>query len=167
MKRLIVAVAVACGIARAESTQTDIAPESKEGEKKTQIVRVYEPVQPKSVGVLPPGWKLAILKDRKIQAAPVELPTGKSAKISAQFFVVVPDEQKGSVLVTDPGYDPKKGLRQTDTIGAVLTAYIEESEKLSRSLEAASQQLRAELDAASPSPSPSPAGPSATRKKGS
>jgi len=166
MKRLIVAVFVACGVARAESTPTDTTPEAKDGgEKKTQIVRIYEPVQPKSVGVLPSGWTLAILKDRKIQAAPVALPTGKSAKITALAFVVVPDEQKGSILVADPGYDPKKGLRQTDTIGAVLTAYIEESEKLSRSLEAASQQLRSELDAASPSPSP--AGPSATRKKGS
>lgn len=130
-------------------TEGEILKETKNEAPRTSIVRIYEPSQPKPIGVLPSGWTLGILKDHKIQAAPIPLPTGKSAKISALAYIIIPDEAKGSLLLPDPGYDPKKGLRQTDTIGAILTSYIEEAETLERSLEPAISSLRASLGTSS------------------
>ena len=121
------------------------APVPQGDASKTKIIRIFESGKPKPVGVVPTGWSLAVVSDRKIEHPPVKLPTGKVSKLSSQVYILVPD--KGRTLFVDPLFDPAKGNQQTRTIGASLTAFIESQAALQRSLTELTDGLHSQIKA--------------------
>lgn len=122
-------------------------------------VRLYEHVAPKALGTVPEGWRLEKLQGHSIQQPPISLPNGDSTNISTTAYALTPIPAPGVVVMRDPGFAPAEGLAQTGTLGAMLTAQIENAGKLEQKLGVAIQQLREQLgtqtaQATQPAPAP-------------
>ena len=118
-------------------------------------VRLYEHVAPKALGTVPDGWRLEKLSGHTIQQPPIALPNGESTNISTTAYTLTPQPAPGVVVLRDPGYVASDGLAQKATLGAVLTAQIENSAALEQKLAGAITQLRQQLSV-TPAPVPAP-----------
>ena len=119
-------------------------------------VRLYEHVAPKALGTVPEGWRLEKLQGHSIQQPPISLPNGDSTNISTTAYALTPIPAPGVVVMRDPGFAPAEGLAQTGTLGAMLTAQIENAGKLEQKLGVAIQQLREQLGAGTQTAQASP-----------
>jgi len=126
----------------AESTGGAIKATAPNGES----VLVLERSSPKIVGIVPPGWKVVPLEGAKIESDPIEIRPGLSSVITLSPYKLVPDPKQTPYAFKEPGFDPSLGNRQTDTVGAVLSNYSREEQKLDDKLSSVIDQLRTALN---------------------
>ncbi len=100
----------------AESTGGAIKATAPNGES----VLVLERSTPKIVGIVPPGWKVVPLESA--------------------------DPKQTPYAFKEPGFDPSLGNRQTNTVGAVLSDYAHEEQKLDDKLGSVIDQIRTALN---------------------
>jgi hypothetical protein len=118
-----------------------------------ESVLVIERTTPKVVGIIPPGWKVVPLEGTKIDSDPIEIRAGLSAVISLSPYKLVPDSRLAPFAFKEPGFDPILGNHQTNTVGAILTNYIREEQKLDEKLGSVIDQIRTVLNQPSTTPS--------------
>jgi hypothetical protein len=111
-----------------------------------ESVLVVERSIPKVVGIVPAGWKVVPLEGAKIESDPIEIRAGLSSVITLSPYKLVPDPKQAPYAVKEPGFDPSLGNLQTNTVGAILSSYAREEQKLDEKLGAVIDQLRAALN---------------------
>jgi hypothetical protein len=111
-----------------------------------ESVLVLERSTPKIVGIVPPGWKVVPLESAKIESDPIEIRPGLSSVIMLSPYKLVPDPKQTPYAFKEPGFDPSLGNRQTNTVGAVLSDYAHEEQKLDDKLGSVIDQLRTALN---------------------
>ena len=126
----------------AESTGGAIKATAPNGES----VLVLERSTPKIVGIVPPGWKVVPLESAKIESDPIEIRPGLSSVITLSPYKLVPDPKQVPYAVKEPGFDPSLGNRQNNTVGAILSNYAREEQKLDEKLGSVIDQLRTALN---------------------
>jgi len=126
----------------AESTGGAIKATAPNGES----VLVLERSTPKIVGIVPPGWKVVPLESAKIESDPIEIRPGLSSVILLSPYKLVPDPKHTPYAFKEPGFDPSLGNRQTNTVGAVLSDYAHEEQKLDDKLGSVIDQIRTALN---------------------
>ena len=126
----------------AESTGGAIKATAPNGES----VLVLERSTPKIVGIVPPGWKVVPLESAKIESDPIEIRPGLSSVILLSPYKLVPDPKQVPYAVKEPGFDPSLGNRQSNTVGAILSNYSHEEQKLDEKLGSVIDQLRTALN---------------------
>lgn len=118
-----------------------------------EVIRYFGAFRAKTMGVLPEGWEVVASEDASTSIImPLELPNGRSGKFTIKPYVLVPVRGSGAYVVQEPGFDALKGLDQENTVGAVLTDFVEGQEKLNSRLEGMVSAMKAELEAARKSP---------------
>ena len=120
--------------------------------KAKEITRIVEQAQPKPTGAIPSGWRLEVLKGHTIKQQPSTLPNGEQTTVTTSAYVLVPEEKQGAIVFTDPAFDPKLGNAQKNTIGAVLTDYMDTAAGMTKRLDTAIESLKSALNAPSPTP---------------
>jgi hypothetical protein len=105
-----------------------------------------ERASPKIVGVVPTGWKVVPLEQIKINSEPIETRPGVSSVISLSAYKLVPDSKLAPFAFKEPGFDPALGLHQANTVGAILSNYIREEQKLDEKLGSVIDQIRTVLN---------------------
>jgi hypothetical protein len=118
-----------------------------------ESVLVMERTSPKVVGLIPPGWKVVPLEQIKINSDPIEIRTGLSSVISLSPYKLVPDPKLAPFAFKEPGFDPTLGIHQTNTVGAILSNYIREEQKLDEKLGSVIDQIRTVLNQPAGTPS--------------
>jgi hypothetical protein len=111
-----------------------------------ESVMVLERSTPKIVGIVPPGWKVVPLEGAKIESDPIEIRPGLTSVITLSPYKLVPDPKQTPYAFKEPGFDPSLGNRQTNTVGAVLSNYTHEEQKLDDKLSSVIDQLRTALN---------------------
>jgi hypothetical protein len=111
-----------------------------------ESVLVVERSTPKVVGIVPPGWKVVPLEGAKIESDPIEIHPGLSSVITLSPYKLVPDPKQAPYAVKEPGFDPSLGNNQANTVGAILSSYTREEQKLEEKLGMVIDQLRAALN---------------------
>jgi hypothetical protein len=111
-----------------------------------ESVLVIERTSPKVVGIVPPGWKVVPLEGIKIDSDPIEIRAGLSSVISLSPYKLVPDPKLAPFSFKEPGFDPTLGIHQTHTVGAILSNYIREEQKLDEKLGSVIDQIRTVLN---------------------
>lgn len=139
-----------------DDATTEAPPLAEKPVPESTIIRIYESAPPKPIGQVPQGWELAVVQGRKIEHPPIELPNGKQTRLTSLAYILVP--QEGRVSFTDPGFDPELGTAQKDTVGASLTSFIESSQSIIATLNAAESMILEQFGEVKPEePQPSPA----------
>jgi hypothetical protein len=118
-----------------------------------ESVLVTERTIPKVVGIVPPGWKVVPLESMKIDSDPIEIRTGLSTVISLSPYKLVPDSKLAPFAFKEPGFDPTLGVHQTNTVGAILSNYVREEQKLDEKLGSVIDQIRTVLNQPAGTPS--------------
>ncbi|HET9374546.1 MAG TPA: hypothetical protein VFO40_06210 [Chthoniobacterales bacterium] len=118
-----------------------------------ESVLLIERTSPKVVGIIPPGWKVVPLEEAKINSDPIEIHTGLSSVISLSPYKLVPDPKLAPFAFKEPGFDPTLGIHQTNTVGAILSNYIREEQKLDEKLGSVIDQIRTVLNQPAGTPS--------------
>jgi hypothetical protein len=118
-----------------------------------ESVVAMERTSPKVVGLIPPGWKVVPLEQIKINSDPIEIRTGLSSVISLSPYKLVPDPKLALFAFKEPGFDPTLGIHQTNTVGAILSNYIREEQKLDEKLGSVIDQIRTVLNQPAGTPS--------------
>src|SRR5258708_20639240 len=126
----------------AESTGGAIKATAPNGDS----VLVLERSTPKIVGIVPPGWKVVPLESAKIESDPIEIRPGLSSVIMLSPYKLVPDPKQTPYAFKEPGFDPSLGNRQTNTVGAVLSDYAHEEQKLNDKLGSVIGPIRTALN---------------------
>jgi hypothetical protein len=116
-------LALALTPAAAEPAAATASPTPAAPADSPAVQEVKEFYAPKPLGYLPPGWKLAPLKEGRIQSPPIDLAPGIRPRITVTPYQLAPDDAKGFIEFHDPGFDPALGNKQNATFGAVLTRY--------------------------------------------
>ena len=111
-----------------------------------ESVLVVERSTPKIVGIVPPGWKIVPLEGARIESDPIEIRPGLSSVITLSPYKLVPDPKQAPYAVKEPGFDPSLGNRQNNTIGAILSNYTREEQKLDEELGSVIDQLRTAMN---------------------
>jgi hypothetical protein len=111
-----------------------------------ESVLVVERSIPKVVGIVPPGWKIVPMEGARIESDPIEIRPGLSSVISLSPYKLVPDPKQAPYSVKEPGFDPSLGNRQNNTVGAILSNYSSEEQKLDEKLSSVIDQLRTALN---------------------
>jgi hypothetical protein len=111
-----------------------------------ESVLVVERSIPKVVGIVPPGWKIVPMEGARIESDPIEIRPGLSSVISLSPYKLVPDPKQAPYSVKEPGFDPSLGNRQNNTVGAILSNYGSEEQKLDEKLSSVIDQLRTALN---------------------
>jgi hypothetical protein len=111
-----------------------------------ESVLVVERSTPKVVGIVPPGWKIVPLEGARIESDPIEIRPGLSSVITLSPYKLVPDPKQASYSIKEPGFDPSLGNRQSNTVGAILSNYTREEQKLDEKLGSVIDQLRTALN---------------------
>jgi len=111
-----------------------------------ESVLVVERSTPKIVGIVPPGWKIVPLEGARIESDPIEIRPGLSSVITLSPYKLVPDPKQASYSIKEPGFDPSLGNRQSNTVGAILSNYTREEQKLDEKLGSVIDQLRTALN---------------------
>lgn len=126
-------------------------------------VKLLAPFPAKALAALPPGWRL----DASTQATPfirnVDLAPGASITLKIRPHLLVPvADGAAAFAITEPGFKPALGYRQTHTVSAILTTSIQQLDEDAKHLGIAIEQLQ-QLVISLPQPStPPPAPASAT-----
>jgi hypothetical protein len=118
-----------------------------------ESVLLIERTNPKVVGIIPAGWKVVPLEQMKINSDPIEIRTGLSSVISLSPYKLVPDPKLAPFAFKEPGFDPTLGVHQTNTVGAILSNYIREEQKLDEKLGSVIGQIRTVLNQPAGTPS--------------
>jgi hypothetical protein len=118
-----------------------------------ESVVLIERTSPKVVGIIPPGWKVVPLEETKINSGPIEIHAGLSSVISVSPYKLVPDPKLATFAFKEPGFDPTLGIHQTNTVGAILSNYIREEQKLDEKLGSVIDQIRTVLNQPAGTPS--------------
>ena len=118
-----------------------------------ESVLLIERTSPKVVGIIPPGWKVIPLEETKINSDPIELRDGLSSVISLSAYKLVPDPKVAPFAFKEPGFDPTLGIHQTNTVGAILSNYIREEQKIDEKLGSVIDQIRTVLNQSAGTPS--------------
>jgi hypothetical protein len=118
-----------------------------------ESVLLIERISPKVVGVVPSGWKVVPLEGAKIDSDPIEIRAGLSSVISLSPYKLVPDPKLAPFAFKEPGFDPTLGIHQTNTVGAILSNYIREEQKLDEKLGSVIDQIRTVLNQPAGTPS--------------
>jgi hypothetical protein len=118
-----------------------------------ESVLLIERTSPKVVGIIPPGWKVIPLEETKINSDPIELRDGLSSVISLSAYKLVPDPKVAQFAFKEPGFDPTLGIHQTNTVGAILSNYIREEQKIDEKLGSVIDQIRTVLNQPAGTPS--------------
>jgi hypothetical protein len=113
---------------------------------KGESVLVVERSTPKVVGIVPSDWKVVPLEGAKIESDPITMRSGFSSVIALNPYKLVPDPKQAPYAVKEPGFDPLLGNQQTNTVGAILSSYAREEQKLDEKLGSVIDQLRAALN---------------------
>jgi hypothetical protein len=111
-----------------------------------ESVLVIERSAPKIVGIVPPGWKIVPLEGAKIESEPIKIRSGLSSVITLSPYKLIPDPKQAPYAIKEPGFDPSLGSRQTNTVGAVLSSYAREAQKLDEKLGSVIDQIRIALN---------------------
>jgi hypothetical protein len=117
-----------------------------------ESVLVIERSAPKIVGIVPPGWKIVPLEGAKIESEPIKIRPALSSVITLSPYKLVPDPKQAPYAMKEPGFDPSLGSRQTNTVGAVLSSYTREAQKLDEKLGSVIDQIRIALNQATATP---------------
>ena len=118
-----------------------------------ESVLVIERNSPKVVGIVPPGWKVVPLEGTQIDSDPIEIRAGLSSVISLSPYKLVPDPKLAPFAFKEPGFDPILGIHQTNTVGAILSNYVREEQKLDEKLGSVIDQIRTVLNQPTTTPS--------------
>ena len=127
-------------------------------------VKLFEPYPPKPSAEAPAGWEIHILEGSVIENLTV-LRNKREIKVTVPAYELVPIPINGENLLftKDPGFDPTLGAAQTNTIGALLTQYLESVTQLQTKLDNSIQELEATLKNNTPNtkdaPTKDPTGP--------
>ena len=111
-----------------------------------ESILVIERSAPKIVGIVPPGWKIVPFEGAKIESEPIEIRPGLSSVITLSPYKLVPDPKQAPYAIKEPGFDPSLGGRQANTVGAVLSNYNREEQKLDEKLGSIIDQIRIALN---------------------
>jgi hypothetical protein len=111
-----------------------------------ESVLVVERSTPKIVGIVPPGWKIVPMEGAKIESDPIEIHPGLSSVITLSPYKLVPDAKQAPYSLKEPGFDPSLGNRQSNTVGAILSNYARDEQKLDEKLGLVIDQLRTALN---------------------
>jgi hypothetical protein len=106
--------------------------------------KLYEPYAPKPSGKAPEGWEIKILEGSQVENSTL-LNGKKEIKVTVPAYELVPKTNEGTLIIKDPGFDPKLATAQRDTIGAVLTEYSEKTIDLQLKLEKVIEELEVGL----------------------
>jgi hypothetical protein len=117
-----------------------------------ESVSVIERATPKIVGIVPPGWKVVPLEGAKIESEAIEIHPGLSSVITLSPYKLVPDPKAFPYGIKEPGFDPALGNHQVNTVGAILTNYAREEQKLDEKLGSVIDQLKAALNQTTANP---------------
>lgn len=117
-----------------------------------ESVLVLERSTPKIVGIVPPGWKVVPLDGAKIESDPIEIRPGLSSVITLSPYKLVPDSKQAPYTLKEPGFDPSLRNHQTNTVGAILSSYTHEEQKLDEKLGSMIDQLRTALNQTAATP---------------
>jgi opacity protein-like surface antigen len=135
-------------LAVAESAGTAIKGTAPNGES----VLIVERSTPKVVGIVPPGWKVVPLEGAKIESDAIEIHPGLSSVITLSPYKLVPDPKRFPFGIKEPGFDSSLGNQQASTVGAILSNYAREEQKLDEKLGSVIDQLRTALNQISATP---------------
>src|SRR5690242_20321884 len=72
--------------------------------------------------------------------------SGLSSVIALNPYKLVPDPKQAPYAVKEPGFDPSLGGRQINTVGAILSSYPREEQKLDEKLGLVIDRLRAAIN---------------------
>jgi hypothetical protein len=111
-----------------------------------ESVLVVERSIPKIVGIVPSGWKIVPLEGARIESDPIEIRPGLSSVITLSPYKLVPDQKQAPYSLKEPGFDPSLGSHQINTVGAILSDYTREEQKLDEKLGSVIDQLRTALN---------------------
>jgi hypothetical protein len=143
----LITSAYAAGDAEKKSdTESDRGATIKAIAANGESVLVVERSAPKIVGIVPPGWKIVPLESAKIESEPIKIRPGLSSVITLSPYKLVPDPKQAPYAMKEPGFDPSLGSRQTNTVGAVLSSYTREEQKLDEKLGSVIDQIRIALN---------------------
>ena len=143
----LIASAYAAGEAEKKSdTESDRGAAIKGTAPNGESVLVIERSAPKIAGIVPPGWKIVPLEGAKIESEPIKIRPGLSSVITLSPYKLVPDPKQSPYAIKEPGFDPSLGSRQTNTVGAVLSSYTREEQKLDEKLGSLIDQIRIALN---------------------
>ncbi len=150
MKPITSSILLLCAITSAAFAADPADSSSPDISKPKEITRIVEQAQPKPTGAIPVGWRLEVLKGHTIKQQPSTLPNGEQTTVTTSAYVLVPEEKQGAIVFTDPAFDPKLGNAQKNTIGAVLTDYMDTAAGMTKRLDTAIESLKSVLNAPSP-----------------
>jgi hypothetical protein len=143
----LIGSAYAAGDAEKKSdTESDRGAAIKGTAPNGESVLVIERSAPKIVGIVPPGWKIVPLDGAKIESEPIKIHPGLSSVITLSPYKLVPDPKQAPYAIKEPGFDPSLGSRQTNTVGAILSSYAREEQKLDEKLGSVIDQIRIALN---------------------
>jgi hypothetical protein len=133
-------------------------------------VKLLAPFPAKPLAQPPAGWRMETSENAPPVTREVELAPGKTITLSIRPHLLVPEANgSGIFTVSEPGFDPALGYRQSHTVGAVLSHSVrqldEDAVKLGNALDNL-QQLLVSLPKPEPAPTPAPQPePAPTRKR--
>jgi hypothetical protein len=143
----LITSATAAGDADKKSdTESDRSATIKGTAPNGESVLVIERSAPKIVGIVPPGWKIVPFEGAKIESEPIQIQPALSTVIALSPYKLVPDPKQAPYAIKEPGFDPSLGNRQTNTVGAILSSYSREEQKLDEKLGSVIDQIRIALN---------------------
>lgn len=120
-------------------------------------VKLRAPFPAKPLAAIPPGWHLEAPPTAPPFIRQIELDPGAAITLNIRPHLLVPDADGATAFsIAEPGFDPTLGYRQTRTVGAALTASVQQLDEDSKQLGDAIDQLE-QLLSALPQPEPKPA----------
>jgi hypothetical protein len=153
----LITPAYAAGDAEKKSdTESDRGAAIKGTAPNGESVLVIERSAPKIVGIVPPGWKIVPLEGAKIESEPIKIRPGLSSVITLSPYKLVPDPKLAPYAIKEPGFDSSLGSRQANTVGAILSSYTREEQKLDEKLGSIIDQIRIALNQSAATPNETP-----------
>jgi hypothetical protein len=108
-------------------------------------IEIAHPYNPKSLGVIPPGWIPKPIPNYSVRNANIKLKNGNSVIIDCPIYALVPDTKSEYIAFGEPGFDPTKGNNQTGTLGNIITQYIADNDELGKQIDELGKQIHATL----------------------
>ena len=116
-------------------------------------VEINHPYNPKTIGVIPPGWVPERIPNYTVRNPDVKLKNGTTVTVECPIYALVPDKASQYQPYREPTLSPKGATaNQKKTLGSLLSQFIAENNVTGAQLDATLITIKNALDQTSDNP---------------
>jgi hypothetical protein len=115
-------------------------------------VEIDHPYNPKTIGVIPPGWVPERIPNYTVQNPDVKLKNGTTVTVECPIYALVPDKASLYLPYREPVLNAKSPANQKRSLGSLLSQFIAENNATGALLDATLIAIKNNLDQTSDNP---------------